>query len=624
MKDYFLFRKFIIFTIISLLSFYTEVLIAQITEDFKPISIDFQAQIERVEVRRNLKMLDEMEFSELTPPLIGLVTDISVDLISNGSWIILPEVGKKVWIIRFDAEENNGISLYFDSFNPGDEGRMFLIDDLSNVYGAFTKISNPSGNAFATYPVASKFLYLQFETDIDAADYLLSLSGIGLLFIVKDVGGYGTSGSCNVNVNCEEGIDWQKQKRGVARIIVRQGSAQFYCSGSLINNALSNRLPYFLTANHCGEFSSESDYAQWVFAFNYESPECINPVLEPVKQTMTGANLIAKAITGTSNGSDFKLLQLAQDVPLSYNPYFNGWSRQENVTTTGVGIHHPDGDVKKISTYTTAPVSSQYGYSGFDPNAKYWRVQWSPTQNGHGITEGGSSGSPLFDNNGRIIGLLTGGSSSCSNLNGPDFYGKFSAAWQSNGVDPLNQLQPWLDPENEGIEVLGGLGSDTLFVEADFSTARTEISINQYVSFENLSSGTIERYQWRFPGGKPATSDSEDPAQILYEVYGDYDVELIVSNNTFVDTLIRKNFISVKPFLFPNPAKDIFEMSFGVDLTESPEIFITNASGKSVPFSSSLNASRLRIQLHQAVAGPYVIQIKDRFVEKVLKLIIAY
>ena len=74
------------------------------------------------------------------------------------------------------------------------------------------------------------------------------------------------------------------------------------------------------------------------------------------------------------------------------------------------------------------------------------------------MTEGGSSGSPLFDSFGMIVGNLTGGGSSCdsASLDEPDYYGKFSHSWISCGPDSASQLQPWLDPDNTGVEVLDG------------------------------------------------------------------------------------------------------------------------------------------------------------------------
>ena len=48
------------------------------------------------------------------------------------------------------------------------------------------------------------------------------------------------------------------------------------------------------------------------------------------------------------------------------------------------------------------------------------------TSNGHGVTEGGSSGSPIFNQSKRIVGQLSGGSSTCNSPNYSDLYGKMS------------------------------------------------------------------------------------------------------------------------------------------------------------------------------------------------------
>ncbi|MDZ7845751.1 MAG: hypothetical protein U5L96_02660 [Owenweeksia sp.] len=51
---------------------------------------------------------------------------------------------------------------------------------------------------------------------------------------------------------------------------------------------------------------------------------------------------------------------------------------------------------------------------------------WAATANGHGVTEGGSSGCPLLDADGLIRGVLTGGLATCVANTDPDYYGKFS------------------------------------------------------------------------------------------------------------------------------------------------------------------------------------------------------
>ncbi|MFN7015269.1 MAG: hypothetical protein ACK4ON_13470, partial [Bacteroidia bacterium] len=68
----------------------------------------------------------------------------------------------------------------------------------------------------------------------------------------------------------------------------------------------------------------------------------------------------------------------------------------------------------------------------------------------------GSSGSPLFDNNGRIIGQLWGGGASCSQLTSPDYYGRLANSWNPSGSNSTNRLMDWLDPNNSGTSVLNG------------------------------------------------------------------------------------------------------------------------------------------------------------------------
>ena len=143
------------------------------------------------------------------------------------------------------------------------------------------------------------------------------------------------------------------------------------------------------------------------------------------------------------------------------------------------------GAPKKISTYINPLVSVNYGQSGEDPDGMYWSVVWSETENGHGVTEGGSSGSPIFDNTGKIIGTLTGGAASCSNLSGPDFYGKFSYHWESNGNSADAQLQPYLDPDGTGAQSLEGFGYGSMLV-ANFSADTTSLSVGGRINFNGF------------------------------------------------------------------------------------------------------------------------------------------
>ncbi len=148
--------------------------------------------------------------------------------------------------------------------------------------------------------------------------------------------GVDDSGSCNIDVACPLGDAWQDAKRGVV-ILLSGGSA--FCSGSLINTTADDCRPFVLTAAHCGAGPSTT------FGFNFEKPQCGAGSPPPAtNQTVTGSTVRANF-----SGSDFTLLEMDLAPPDEFDVYFNGWSRDPQPGIESWGIHHPRGDVKKIS-----------------------------------------------------------------------------------------------------------------------------------------------------------------------------------------------------------------------------------------------------------------------------------
>ena len=264
-----------------------------------------------------------------------------------------------------------------------------------------------------------------------------------------------------MNSSCLEGGDYSDVRRSVVRILIKTGSAFSWCTGSLVNNTRYDFQPYIITAEHCalngGALASESDLDSWTFYFNYESDNCDNPDSEGDldRQRITGAELVANSgDNGGDNGSDFLLLRLKTAIPSRYNVFYAGWNNSElDVPKRGVSVHHPSGDIRKISTYLNPARSGAFGNKARDT---HWIVQWAQTVSGHGTTEAGSSGSPLYDENKLLCGILTGGASRCAYPEDPDFYGKFSYSWRNNGSAKNRRLAPWLDPDNLGHKALKG------------------------------------------------------------------------------------------------------------------------------------------------------------------------
>ncbi len=405
---------------------------------------------------------------------LNLPVDLGIG--SSGHWSKASD-GTNVWRLSVKSPGALALSLYFDHFVMHEGGKLFVYNpQRTQVIGAFTSLNNNNLSTFATALIRGDQLTIEYNApdgvpapEMHIAEVAYAYRGISEYS--RQNSGFNGSGPCEVNINCTEGENWQKQKRSVTRIQVKRGGQNLWCTGSLVNNTLNDGKPYVITADHCGNLSSAADISQWIFYFNYEGQDCPDPTKEPVFRSITGASLIAHGGNGGDNGSDFFLVLLKSAIPDSFNVYFNGWSRETSpLSPSGVGIHHPQGDVKKISTYTKRLTQASWAGGAV---ISHWQVQWSGTPNGHGTTEGGSSGSPLFDSEGRLVGTLTGGQSSCDSidLESPDYYGQFAYDWDKNGNDSINVLKYWLDPTNLGVMTLNGWSmSVTEPIQADWIT----------------------------------------------------------------------------------------------------------------------------------------------------------
>ena len=283
---------------------------------------------------------------------------------------------------------------------------------------------------------------------------------------------FGDAGACQINVNCAPGEPAADQKNGVARILWVRGNLSGWCTGQLVNNTNYDYTPYFLTAEHCAFSNAGSgtpDFSRWVFYFHYWSDDCsgANSEFQVDFDRVTGAELKARSDdNGGDFGSDFLLLELSGLPNIDPSPYFVGWNLATDPTPqTGYTLHHPSGDILKVSSFID---DTRSGSFGSEVENTHWLVNWHNTADTNsGSTEAGSSGAALFGQRGLIRGILTGGSSGCDNRGGTDFYGRMDYSWTENGSNPINQLRPWLDPGNTGTLILKGSYLNTPPPESD-------------------------------------------------------------------------------------------------------------------------------------------------------------
>jgi lysyl endopeptidase len=433
---------------------------------------------------------------------------------NSGEWQSVPN-GGRAWRLGIKSTGAYSLYLVFGKFHLKKGITLFIYNKTySELNGPITYLKNNTNNILPVAPIPGD----EVIAELDVPPGMEFTGDISITKVWHDYANeFGTSrlkseksssaGACNIDINCPLGAAWQSEKQAVCRLIVNGE----YCTGTMINNIRGEKIPYLLTAYHCVEDSSIA--ASALVYFDYEKPYC-NALSNTGYKTMEGATLVAT----TPNQLDFSLLRLNGFPPLTYRAYLAGWetdpANPANYSIIGVTcIHHPAGDVKKISTAMDTLVTSDFG-DGYNYNSHWLIKTWE-----NGVTERGSSGAAIFNNNHRIVGTLTGGDSKCgSPIN--DYFSKFLLAWDYY-PEKKKQLKAWLDPDNTGITYVNGtdpygfndLNCDTI----------TNIKTSESVVLEknNLVGGYISGHntqQWQSFAEKFHTTDTTQIAEILFHV----------------------------------------------------------------------------------------------------------
>lgn len=246
------------------------------------------------------------------------------------------------------------------------------------------------------------------------------------------VGNIGDSSSCEVDVTCHD--MYNDIKQSICRLIIDGCS---YGTGVLINNTSNDGTPYVVTAAHV--LLSET-IKTCTADFNFEKPLCKESI-----SNRDGEHLVSTVeLMAYSEVHDMAVLKLGKKPEDDMMPYWAGWDLSQSHEGIVHCIHHPMGDVRKVSqgkgvkaaTYSLDQTNS--GQSFVKDN--HWLVgEWTM-----GASEGGSSGSGLFNNDLYVIGFLSGGSSTCSRPYN-DYYWRLENCWELDNTS--TSIKSLLDPE---------------------------------------------------------------------------------------------------------------------------------------------------------------------------------
>lgn len=434
------------------------------------------------------------------PWRFGYSHTTALNLQNSGTWQQLPN-GDRLWRIELHSPNALTMNVVFDDYRLPDGATIYLYNPVTRQYfGAYTSTNNNPERVLGSTIVDGEDLVIEYFEPAN-------VQGQGALQIAQVVHGYrtiqtyptlrylkglNTSGDCNHDVSCPVGTGWQDQINSVA-MLVANGNG--FCSGALVNNTSNDGTPYFLGANHCGTGSVGS----WVVRFNWEST---TPICASTSSSVAPSgprNEVNGAVLRANNaGSDFSLVEL-NSAPTG-NVYYAGWDRSTTPASQTTGIHHPDGDLKKICRDNNpASINTWNG-------ASVWEVSdWDV-----GVTEGGSSGSPLFNQNKLIVGQLYGGGAACSGTNDnnrPDYYGRFDVSW--NGSSASTRLRDWLDPTGTNVTTLQGYDPNGPGLANDAGVSRI-LNIEDSYCNTGTVSPQVEIFNY---GSAPLTS-----VNLIYDV----------------------------------------------------------------------------------------------------------
>ena len=406
-----------------------------------------------LDVRKLLEEDAAGEESELQMPYsIGYIFDVKYT-IEDGTWKTTEK--ERIWRLR--VKSKNAISVNFTfsklKLSPGAELYIFNSDKTS-IYGPVKSDCNFEGT-FLTDLLWGDEAIIQITEPIavkQKSEIVISnvIHGYREPQTTREIG---DAHSCHKNVLCYS--DWLSESNSVAMVMLLHNGRLRTCSGGLLNNTNNDKKGYFLSAFHCIDVdmpygpslsSAEIQRAQnWAFRFQFKATTCASSSIAGASFTYNGAT-----IKSTWIDTDFALMQINASLSSPSFPLtFAGWNRSSSNPASGTGIHHPKGDLMKYSSTDGKAVpnlSWAMDWEDADRNITSTtppNTHWAPTFT-IGGTEPGSSGSPLFDKNHRVVGQLHGGNGICGV---PKYYGRLDKSWTGGGTS-ATRLRDWLDPKN--------------------------------------------------------------------------------------------------------------------------------------------------------------------------------
>ncbi|HEX5042852.1 MAG TPA: trypsin-like peptidase domain-containing protein [Candidatus Polarisedimenticolaceae bacterium] len=359
-----------------------------------------------------------VRLERLTPASVGRIQDLA-----GGT--LRPTADGFVWTLAVEAEGAKGQRIHFTGFDLPTGTEAWVYNDLGEAYGPFRERGPDGDGEFWAPSLAGSRAYVQVHDFGPASATRLRKIHLQVPEVAY-LGRYALDSQpepppvqpeafCSFNASCIQNASCasipsaiQSARNAIAHMQWISGAFIYICTGGLLADTDDGtQVPLFLTANHCLSRAKEAKSLEAFFQFSVPcGGSCPQPFTDPPGvPKVVGADVLATGTTG-----DFTLLRLKQNPPAGSS--FMGWSSTAVAGVNGNALYrisHPGGAPQAYSAQSVN--TSSPTCTGLP------RGSWIYSTDTSGGTEGGSSGSPVLNASGQVVGQLTGACG--TNVNDP-------------------------------------------------------------------------------------------------------------------------------------------------------------------------------------------------------------
>jgi hypothetical protein len=453
---------------------------------------------------------------------IGIVKPVSFNMMNASSRST--KDGGKVWTAAAQSDTATALRLHFTGFDLPANAALYIYNLDGEAFGPYTGRGPGNEGDFWSHTVTGSIVYIQLrhfgpalQVGLTAPNFKITGIGhIGEKFLLpfyrqnKAVEGIDRklvhcpdNEDCVEDASCFSGGAIDDAKYAAAHMEWISGSWIYYCSGGLIADTdTGSQIPYFLTANHC--ISKSKDAAGLECFWQYWTASCHDACYDPVGAV---PRTLGADIVDSSRDGDHTLMQLRENPPAG--SVFLGWTSQPVAISDGTElfrISYPSGSPQAYSKHI---VDSQYIECGTLPIGEFIY-----SQDAIGATEGGSSGSPVMNMSGQIVGQLYGACGYtlevCDAENNRTVDGAFAYYF--------NSVAPWLDPVSGGDNMHVSAIDMNVTVKAVFNTAWAYVTIVDENGSPVAGAAVEGTFSGDVSGSKSATTDANGVAALSIKI----------------------------------------------------------------------------------------------------------